>query len=304
MKARFPYGNGSNTTSSYNDINGVGSYGDVYFVDSNGGGSADSNAGTKRNPCTTVQSAHNQAKASNGDTIVLAPGHTEDIAVAGGLALTKAGIRYVGTGRGSEKAKITFSETASTITLTDGVNLASNSVFENISFVGTVDTLVSPFTVNVPWIEFLNCDFTDTTTLNTLHWLTVTAAGANIALIDCVNNGTDTAGNTAFMTMAAVDKPRIINLVSNGDFAAGNIDCSAAVIDIQMSRSHLENLNAVDVCFEGFAASTGWISECYMEIATDAQTTWVNTPGEISLYENYGVNNAGEAGILIGTPSG
>ncbi len=298
MKARYPYGNGSNTTSSYNDINGVGSYGDVYFVDSNGGGSADSNAGTKRNPCTTIASANAQCSGANGDTIVLAPGHTEDIAIAAGMALTKAGVRIVGTGRGSEMATITFSETDSTLTQT-----GANCVYENIRFVGTVDGLVAPFTISVANTAFINCEFNDTTTLNTVHWLTVTAAGTALELIDCVNNGTDTAGNTAFITMAAVDKVRIVNLISNGDFSAANIDCSAAVIDIQIDRCFLENINAVDVNIEGFAASTGWISNCKCEIATDGEVTWINTPGEISLYENYGVNEAGETGMIIGTVS-
>jgi hypothetical protein len=298
MKGRFPYGNGSNTTSSYNDINGVGSYGDVYFVDSNGGGSADSNAGTKRNPCTTIQSAHDQASAANGDTIVMAPGHAETIATAGGIALTKAGIRYVGTGMGSEKTTISFSATGSTLTQT-----GANCVYENIRFVGAKDGLVAPFTISVANTTFINCEFIDTTTLNTLHWLTVTAAGTELSLIDCHNKGTDTAGNTAFITLAAVEDVKIINLKSQGDFSAANIDCSAAVIDIQIDRCFLENLNAVDVNIEGFAASTGWIANCKCEIATDAQVTWINTPGEISLYENYGVNEAGETGKLIGTVS-
>ncbi len=298
MKSRYPHNHGSQDVSAFVDVAGVPSYGDVYFVDSNGGGSADSNAGTKKNPNTTIQSAHDQAKAANGDTIVMAPGHAETISTAAGIALTKAGIRYVGTGRGSEMTTISFSATGSTLTQT-----GANCVYENIRFTGTIDALVAPLTISVANTTFINCEFVDTTTLNTFHWLTVTASGTGLTLINCRNKGTDTAGNTAFITMAAVEDVKIIGLVSQGDFSAANIDCSAAVIDILIDRCFLENLNGVDVNIEGFAASTGWISNCKCEIATDGEVTWISTPGEISSFENYGVNEAGETGMLIGTVS-
>ena len=122
-------------------------------------------------------------------------------------------------------------------------------------------------------------------------------------MADCVNKGTDTAGNTAFLTMAAASNVSIVRLKSSGDFAAANIDASAAPTDILIEECRLENINAVDVNIEMFSAATGWLVRNSLWIATDAQLTAINTVGNLGLYENYLVNNDGEAGKLVGTVS-
>jgi hypothetical protein len=298
MKGRYPYGNGSQAVSAFHDVGGVPNYGDVYFVDSNGGGSADSNAGTKRNPCTTIASAVAQASSSHGDLVVCAPGHTEDISVAGGISIAKAGVKVIGTGHGSDRTTITFSETDSTLVIS-----GANCTFENILFLNAKDGLVAPFTISVAYTTFINCSFNDAGTQNTTNWFTVTATGDDLTLINCVNKGTDTAGNVGFMTVAAAANLSVINLQSNGDFSAGNIVLTAAATDLKIDRNFLENKNAVDVNIEGFSNATGWIANCKCTIVTDGEVTWINTGGELTLFENYGVNEAGETGMLIGSVS-
>ena len=237
--------------------------------------------------------------ANNGDIVYLMPGHAETVTAAAGIACDIPGVRVIALGQGSSRPTITLDTgTDSTITVT-----AANTTLENIRFNNTQDALVVGIPVTAAYCSIIGCEFVDAGADNTIDWITLSADADDFLCRDCVNKGTDTAGNDSFITMAAAANVRIIGLISNGDFAAANIECTAAPVDLVIDRCFLENANAVDVNIEGFAAATGWISNCKCRIATDAQTTWINTGGAMSLFENYGVNNDFEAGILIGTPS-
>ena len=149
-----------------------------------------------------------------------------------------------------------------------------------------------------------NCLFDDATAAkNTNHWITLSADADYFELVGCENHGTDTAGNTAFLTGAAADHVTIRRLVSHGDFSAANIDMSAAWTDCLIEDCALENANAVDVNIEGYSAATGHVRYNSCMIATNGQVTWINTVGSLALFENYGVNAGGETGMIIGTAS-
>jgi hypothetical protein len=78
---------------------------------------------------------------------------------------------------------------------------------------------------------------------------------------------------------------------------------SAAWTDCLIEDCALENANGVDVNIEGFSAATGQVRYNSCMIATNGQVTWINTPGTLALFENYGVNLGGETGMIIGTAS-
>lgn len=79
--------------------------GNVYWVDSNGGGSS---KGTFNSPAATIAVAAGLCEGSNSDIIVCKPGHVEYMSEAGALDLHKNGIAVVGTGAGSNQSKIVF----------------------------------------------------------------------------------------------------------------------------------------------------------------------------------------------------
>ncbi len=273
---------------------------DEYYVSSVSGADGGSFDGRSYNtPFATLNEALDNVTASQGDVIYLMPGHAETIAAAASIALDVVGVTIVGLGEGTDRPTFTFTATASTITMT-----AANVSISNCHFINDVDALVVGIPVTAAHCSIVNCLFDDATAAeNTLHWITLSAAADYFALIDCDNHGTDTAGNTGFLTGAAADHVRIERLTSHGDFAAANIDMSAAWTDCVIKDCLLENANAVDVNIEGFAAATGWIDGCRCLIPTDTQVTWINTVGALMLGQNYGANQGGEAGILIGTPS-
>ena len=273
------------------------------FVDNGATGAADT-AGhgySWDEPLATIDAAVNLITASNGDIIHVAPTHAETLATPSAITIDVAGVIIIGHGKGTDKPTITFD----TGTDTTWVISAANFYIENFIFINTQDALVVAFPVTAQHATFKNCVFRDAGADNTLEWITAAATGDYLTLIDCINEGTDTAGNNSWVTINGLTNFEMRGCRSNGDFLIANVAVlSVACEDILIKDCQFENLNTVDVCIEGFAATTGWVVNTSCKIITVGQLTWINTPGSLGLYENYGTNNLGEAGLLIGTPSG
>jgi hypothetical protein len=277
--------------------------GDRFFVDSGATnvGSTASYGNDPNKPLASLALAYslNKPTADNGDYIYLQPGHTENVIGAAGIAADIAGVYVKGLGVGASKPTITFTtDTAAQITMA-----AASTVFENIRFVCDIDAMVVGIAVTGADVSFIDCDFIDNGTDNALYWVSLSATADRFKMFGCRNYGTATAGNTAFLTMAAVSDVEIYDLRSRGDFSAANIECTAAPVDLTMERLRLANANAVDVCIEGFAAASGDLYDCLVHIATDAQTSGINTAGALGLFDCYQINNDGESGLLIGAAS-
>ncbi len=115
--------------------------GDVLFVDSaTGNVNAD---GSSLRPFSTIEAAFNKSGLSTGDAIVVMPNHAETVSGAAGITADVAGVRVIGMGEGGDLPTITFSATASTITVT-----AASITFEDIIIVPSIDAVVSAFVVS------------------------------------------------------------------------------------------------------------------------------------------------------------
>ena len=274
--------------------------GDVYFVDSGSGNAGDTaqHGRSRQYPFATLAYAVTQVTAGQGDFILLAPGHAENVAAAAGIDCNLGNITIMGvSGHTQDMPVITFTAALSDINIdADGVK------FKNIHFVNTFDTNAAPIDVNAANAHFENCIFEDDGTDTTVVWILAATAATGLTVINCVNRGTDTPGNTAWISMADVSHPRIIGNRSNGDFSAANITSTAAATDVLIDGNVLENANAVDANIVMFAASTGFITRNHCKIATDAQITWI-APANCMGGENYGVNNNGECGMITGAVS-
>lgn len=274
--------------------------GNRYYVNSTGGVDA-AGYGEKDTPLATVDYAVGKCTANHGDMIVCEPGHAETLAGAAAIDLDCAGITVVCLGSGESQATFTFAGAVGADIDID----AANITWIGGVFIGSEDGLTGPFDVNAAGFKLIRAVCRDDGAENVIDWVVLDANADKFECLDCENQGTDTAGNDSFITAAgAAEHIKIVRLISHGDFAVANIDLSpAAVTDCLIDDCVLENANAVDVNIEGKANMTGWIRKCSCRIATDGQTTWINTPGNASLFENYGVNNNGETGKLIGTVS-
>jgi hypothetical protein len=274
--------------------------GNHVYVDSNLGADNTAQGGSWEEPVATLDYAIGLCANNNGDTIHVAPGHAETIATPSGLDFDVIGVTVIGYGNGTDRPTITLDTGTDTTVVVD----AANVTIENVIFINTQDALVVGFDVNAAHFTMRKCVFRDAGADNTLEWIIADANADYMTIEDCVNEGTDTAGNTAWITLNGATYTTIKGCTSNGDFSAANIRVvTAACTDLLIANNHLQNNNAVDVNIELFAACTGWVSKNMCHNATDAQTTWINTPGNTSLFENYGVNNNGETGMIIGTAS-
>ena len=237
--------------------------GDVYFVDSASANAGDSihHGQSSEKPFATLAYAVTQTITAHGDWIVLSPNHAETVDAAADIDIVAAmdGLTIAGAaGRTQDYPTITFATDVNADINIDG----EGTVFKRIYFVNTMDACVVPLDVNAPGCEFHDCIFEDDGADNTLTWIAVAAAAHEFRCVNCINKGTDTAGNNQFIAFAGASAHcEIINLQSNGDFAVGNIDCAAAVTNIRVQACHLETLNAAGVNMEGFAAATGFFAD-------------------------------------------
>lgn len=282
--------------------------GDVYFVDS-----ASANAGnsihhgrSREKPFSTLAYAVTQTTTGQGDWIVVGPNHAETVAGAGGIAIAAAmdNLTIIGVvGHGGAMPTITFAGAVGGDIEIDG----ANTKFKNIRFFNTEDGSTGPLDVDAEGCIFENCIFEDDGADNTVVWILADANADYLKVINCRNFGTDTAGNTAWISIAGADHVRIEDCVSHGDFSSGNILCTAAVTDIVVRNCWLETHNAAGVNVQGFAASTGFMADCCCVAFQDADVIWANTNASIGLFENYGVNDitngTGESGRIVGTRS-
>lgn len=278
--------------------------GNVFWVDSNNASATDA-AGYGWNPgapFATIDYAVGQCTNNNYDIIYVMPEHAETIAAAAGIVFDVIGVRVIGLGEGTNRPHITF-DGGGVDTAVDIDFDANDVIVENIRFTNTEDGALAPLDINAAYCQVNRCKFTDAGTDNTIDWILLDANADYFECHDCWNEGTATAGNDSFLSTPDSNGLTITGLRSHGDFAAANIEMTAAAVRWLIEDCVLENANAVDVNIEGFANATGMIVECSCKIATDGQVTWTNTLGESSVFRTYGVNDDGETGIITAAAS-
>ncbi len=286
--------------------------GEVFYVDADAPGNATGTSWT--NAVLTWDAGNNKCTASRGDVILIAPGHAEDLATASAVALDLIGVKSIGMGEGALRPTFTFiTSQDATITMS-----AASCTIDNMRFIGDVDGLHTGIVVTAASNTIKNCLFQDNGADNCDTWIRCNASADYITIDNCVNDGTDTTtateDNMAFVSLAGLEHGTVKNCVSHGFFSVANIlIATTACTDLNIENNRLEN-SATGLVGEIsnirlLAASTGWISYnlCYQ--AADAHISWIDPPAvdsttvNLGLYENYGVNNSGELGLIIGTVS-
>ena len=106
--------------------------GNVYFVDSGATGASDSNDGLRPDrghALATLDGGINKCTASNGDFIIVMPGHAETTTA---IAADTAGVTIIGVGHGADIPTLTATTGATNL-----LDISAASVWvENIKFVG------------------------------------------------------------------------------------------------------------------------------------------------------------------------
>lgn len=275
------------------------SSGQIFFVDSGATRAVDQvgNGQSWDEPFATLDYAIAFCTASSGAEIHLAPGHAENCDTAGThIDLDVAGVKVIGHGTGTDRPTFTF---ITEVTGDIEINAANCSI-ENCIFINDVTGLDAPINIDAAGFTMKNCVTRDLATDICDNWIFADGGADYLTIEGHAHQGTASANGVTWLAMsAAADFLTVKDCYINGNFTAACIDFAAAVGSVLIDNCTLINANAVDVCFEGFAASTGVMRNCSLSILTDGQTTAVNTPGSMSYFENYFTDNpVGEAGIL------
>jgi len=277
--------------------------GAVIHCDSGHTNASDGNAGTSpKYPMATLDAAIGKTTASNGDIILVSEGHAETLAAAAAVDLDVGGITVIGLGNGTNRPTFTLATSTGTDIDIDAANISLVNVV--IDMTG-IDAIAAGIDVNAAGFTLDSCriviaDSGGQAVLGLLG----DASADQLTIKDCDFFGSTDAGPTAAIRINGSEECKILNTRIVGDYSAAGIDMdTAAPTNLLIEKCDIENYNAVDVGIEGIASATGTIRWCTIRIATNGQTTYINTVGNLSLFENYGVNANGETGQLIGTVS-
>jgi hypothetical protein len=238
---------------------GVRPEGNIFLVDSgatNAANTADEiiHGSSWETPFATLNYAISRCTASQGDIIVLAPGHAETIsttAAASGTTTTavgvdKAGITIVGLGTAALRPTFTFSATAGQIAV-----LAANVTIENILCVGGIADLTDMITLDAAsdGCTIKNCEFRDggTNILECVNMIDVATTVDDLTIDGCRFFSTDTndAGLTAINFAGTGKRATIKNCYMRGDFNTAAIEASVGkYTDVLIANNYINNIDA------------------------------------------------------------
>lgn len=238
--------------------------GDVIFVDSATGSS--NGDGSSLRPFNSLPNALAKSGLSNGDTILVAQGHTETYSTSTAITISVAGIRIVGLGYGRQRPTFTL-DTATTAT----INVtAANVRIENCIFVANFLDIVSCFTLTTAQgFTLVDCETRDTTAvLNFLNVIDTNATSNNaddITIIRHKHLGLSATTATHIIKMDGTNK-RL--RVKDSYFAHANVDDGSLFMPIATTKVVTDM--EVDGCifnFVGVSSATAGVL-----ITTDTST--------------------------------
>ena len=195
-------------------------FGQDWYV--NSASSATSNSGSGATPSdakTTLAAA--LALTAAGDRIFIAPGHTETIATAAGIALSQSGLTIIGLGNGSNRPTFTWSATASTWTIA-----GSNNVISNIRCTSSIDEMVVMFQVTGSNVILDRVDHFETTSAQTIAFATF-ATGTDCTVQNCQHyQATAAAATQIWITATSNTRFKLLGnifMLALKDAAAGAV---------------------------------------------------------------------------------
>jgi hypothetical protein len=275
--------------------------GDVFWVDSGSG--SDGNNGTFGQPWGTVDYAIGRCTASNGDMIMVKPGHAETLAA--NVTMDVIGVQIIGLGRGNLRPTLTVGGGDYTVTMT-----AANSSISNFRIVleDTNDTVTSAFTITADGCMVEGCETVVHATAQFTTHLTATDA----QFVEIRNNtfkSLHTASSTSGIVVDGCDDLVIDGNVVDGHFTEHALDNTTPgsvdeILRATITNNLLMNRSTTggDLCVELDAAATGFFA--YNQLVGGLATTAANFDiGNMATCESYVSDTVGVdvATIIIGT---
>lgn len=226
-------------------------------------GGSDNNDGSRLSPFATIDYAIGRCTASRGDIIAVLPGHAENVATAGALALDKAGVAIVGLGAGTLRPQLTLSAAAGSLIIS-----AANSAVIGCDFIAGFADVTNAISITAAGTgaSIENCNFTESgTDLNYLSVVVLTTLAHDISFIDCTFEMADVLA-VSFITGVVHDRLHIEDCRFN--LQTAQTSSVALIVGSDVTSSLIKNCSFTNpkdgALFIGFsgAACTGIMRDC------------------------------------------
>ncbi len=276
------------------------STGAIFFVHSGTGTDAAGYGNNPDAPLATIDYAIGLCTASKYDTIYVMPGHAETIAGATGCVLDVAGVRVIGIGAGTLKPVLTFSATASIVSIT-----AANCTLQNLRIVSDIDNCVTAISLGA---SADGCKISDVELVDGasnkefLIGIAVAAACSDVTIDGLRFSGLGGGATAAISLAGAADRFMLRNSYVSGTFSTALLNASgAASVNIGIHDNFLLNRDtSAGLVYKGHASNSGFVCRNFV-LGTKNNTETINTVGNVHYAQNYGTDTVGTSGIL--TPS-
>jgi hypothetical protein len=200
--------------------------GDIFYVDSGGGGADATEAGTFEQPFLTIDYAMSRVNqtGNNGDIIFVKPGHAETVTT---ITCDIPGVAIVGIGVGRSMPAITAGGTA-----VDTMNVtAANVHIENLRFVGAA-AATSHINLAATATDFECVDCVIEHGAAPLVAVTIVAAADRPTFDGCQFIGTADGPDVAIDFEGEVDNWKVVNCTFN--YSPNGIDAACIRADAQV----------------------------------------------------------------------
>jgi hypothetical protein len=265
-----------------------------YYVDSVNGAAANAGAGdTWAGAKITLAAA--VALATAGDRIHVAPGHSEVVATAGAITISKSGLTIIGYGYGNQRPLFTWSGTAATIAVS-----GNDNVIANIRCTCSIDEVVSMWNITGARVALLGVDYNETAACQAIQFLTASAAAVDFVLANCRHRQeTAAAANSlwiAFIGAGTRILDNTIILTQTSSASSQVLANGTAAVGLEVSGNRIIHIGAAALAISLHASSTG--------AAFDNRVTSTGTlAGKIALGgamgdQNFVATTANKNGIL------
>jgi hypothetical protein len=268
-------------------------------------------ATTVPNVCKTLNEALRQCKSGWGDTVLVLPGHAENISAADQMSYLVAGTRIIGLGNGNNRPTFTWTIATSTFLLDVANVRIENCILNMDPGAGTV-SVAAPITVSAAGCQIVNCKMRVSTDANSKATIpiTTTAAGDDLE-IDCCEILGATAGEvTTVIRAVGADQLKITNtriVAATSAVAIGVLQfLTTASLNVFIHNCFFRNNKAASTAaVTGLTGTTGFADRLFMGtlangaaqlVLADANGAWAaNADGMMFGVDVVVVNLAGES---------
>lgn len=274
------------------------STGDFWFVHSGTGASTNSGRG-KQFPFATVAQAITAATASQGDQIIVMPGHAESYTATDGFDVAKAGLRIIGLGVGSNRPTFTFADTDAQVNIG-----ASSTHIENLRFVAGISAVVAGVQVetDVTDVTFNDCEWFwgGTTSWDFVISLQLEAGNDRVTVDNCRFLAEPAvAGAASAIDFATSDNLKVTKCEFMGDYSTACVLNASASAGFMFLDNLVYNADAGEPYLSVHASTTGVIANT-RGLASGATVAANAVAAAMCHCENFVCNTTGTVAIVKG----